>query len=158
MQIKTSMIAMMKTRRNVGRSLQPTWRPGTLLSTFVRMSWLSVRNSKLNWIRILTWVTWGWGINDASGEQSQYLRQVYLTVNTSITDCGCTADYYIQTNVGPRGEDPCSGDSGDTGDLPIWVFTCYISSLFYSGRGASDCQANRWDTDCCWHSQEGMQK
>ena len=54
---------------------------------------------------------------DATGDQSRYLRQVYLTVNTSITDCGCTADYYIQTNVGPRGEDPCSGDSG--GDFPI---------------------------------------
>ena len=59
----------------------------------------------------------GWGVYDATGEQSRYLRQVYLTVNTSITDCGCTADYYIQTNVGPRGEDPCSGDSG--GDFPI---------------------------------------
>ena len=51
---------------------------------------------------------------DATGEQSRYLRQVYLTVNTSITDCHCQEDYYIQTNVGPRGEDPCSGDSGRT--------------------------------------------
>ena len=55
----------------------------------------------------------GWGLYDATGEQSRYLRQVYLTVNTSITDCGCTDDYYIQTNVGPRGQDPCAGDSGN---------------------------------------------
>ena len=54
----------------------------------------------------------GWGVFDATGEQSRYLRQVYLTVNTSITDCGCTDDYLIQTNVGPRGQDPCAGDSG----------------------------------------------
>ena len=54
----------------------------------------------------------GWGVNTAAGDQSRYLRQVYLTVNTSVTDCGCPADYEIQTNVGPRGEDPCAGDSG----------------------------------------------
>ena len=54
----------------------------------------------------------GWGVFDATGDQSRYLRQVYLKVNTSITDCGCTDDYYIQTNVGPRGQDPCAGDSG----------------------------------------------
>ena len=55
----------------------------------------------------------GWGLHDATGEQSRYLRQVWLTVNTSITDCGCPDDYRIQTNVGPRGEDPCAGDSGN---------------------------------------------
>ena len=55
----------------------------------------------------------GWGLHDATGEQSRYLRQVWLTVNTSITDCGCPDDYKIQTNVGPRGQDPCDGDSGN---------------------------------------------
>ena len=54
----------------------------------------------------------GWGVYNAAGEQSRYLRQVYLSVNTSVTDCGCTADYIIQTNIGPRGQDACSGDSG----------------------------------------------
>ena len=49
---------------------------------------------------------------NAAGEQSRYLRLVYPTVNTSITDCDCPEDYEIQTNVGPRGEDPCAGDSG----------------------------------------------
>ena len=56
----------------------------------------------------------GWGLYDATGDQSRYLRQVYLTVNTSVTDCVCPADYYIETNVGPRGQDPCSGDSGSS--------------------------------------------
>ena len=54
----------------------------------------------------------GWGVYDATGDQSRYLRQVYLTVNASVTDCVCPADYKIQTNVGPRGEDACAGDSG----------------------------------------------
>ena len=54
----------------------------------------------------------GWGLYDATGDQSRYLRQVYLSVNTAVTDCVCPADYKIQTNVGPGGEDACAGDSG----------------------------------------------
>ena len=73
----------------------------------------------------------GWGLYDATGDQSRYLRQVYLTVNTSVTDCVCPADYKIQTNVGPRGEDPCAGDSGrmltsffvDLAYLLQWIFS-----------------------------------
>ena len=51
-------------------------------------------------------------MHNAAGDQSRYLRQLYLTVNTTVTDCDCPADYYIQTNIGPRGQDACSGDSG----------------------------------------------
>ena len=73
----------------------------------------------------------GWGLYDASGDQSRYLRQVYLTVNTSITDCDCPEDYHIQTNVGPRGEDPCAGDSGRVLTSFIVDFKHHFMNLVY---------------------------
>ena len=55
----------------------------------------------------------GWGAIDSSGEQSQFPRQVALTYNKT-TDCNCSSIYLLQTNVGPDGQDPCEGDSGQT--------------------------------------------
>ena len=53
----------------------------------------------------------GWGATDRTGEQSRYPRQVDLTLNTT-TDCNCSSIYFLETNVGPKGEDTCEGDSG----------------------------------------------
>ena len=55
----------------------------------------------------------GWGAIDRTGEQSRYPRQVDLTYNKT-TDCNCSSIYFLQTNVGPEGQDPCEGDSGQT--------------------------------------------
>ena len=53
----------------------------------------------------------GWGATDRTGEQSRYPRQVDLTLNTT-TDCNCSSIYFLETNVRPKGEDTCEGDSG----------------------------------------------
>ena len=53
----------------------------------------------------------GWGATDRTGEQSRYPRQVDLTYNRT-TDCTCPSFYFLETNVGPEGQDPCEGDSG----------------------------------------------
>ena len=53
---------------------------------------------------------WGWG---ASVEQSRYPRQVDLTFNAT-SDCNCSSRYFLETNVGPQGQDTCEGDSGQT--------------------------------------------
>ena len=55
----------------------------------------------------------GWGATDRTGEQSRYPRQVDLTYNRT-TDCTCPSFYFLETNVGPEGQDPCEGDSGQT--------------------------------------------
>ena len=55
----------------------------------------------------------GWGATDRSVEQSRYPRQVDLTLNTT-RDCNCSSIYFLETNVGPDGEDTCEGDSGQT--------------------------------------------
>ena len=55
----------------------------------------------------------GWGATDRTGEQSRYPRQVDLTYNRT-TDCTCPSFYFLETNVGPEGQDPCDGDSGQT--------------------------------------------
>ena len=55
----------------------------------------------------------GWGATDRTGEQSRYPRQVDLTYNRT-TDCTCPSFYFLETNVGPEGQDPCEGDSGKT--------------------------------------------
>ena len=49
----------------------------------------------------------GWGIFDNSITQSEHLRQLDLTINST------TRYDEIQTNVGPYGEDVCKGDSGE---------------------------------------------
>ena len=49
----------------------------------------------------------GWGIFDDSVSQSENLRQLDLTINST------TRYDEIQTNVGPYGEDVCQGDSGE---------------------------------------------
>ena len=53
----------------------------------------------------------GWGATDKTGEQSQFPRQVDLTLNKT-TDCDCREQYILETNVGEDNEDTCSGDSG----------------------------------------------
>ena len=53
----------------------------------------------------------GWGATDETGEQSQFPRQVDLTLNKT-TDCDCRDQYILETNVGIDYEDPCRGDSG----------------------------------------------
>ena len=53
----------------------------------------------------------GWGATDRTGEQSRYPRQVDLSLNAT-SDCNCSSIYFLETNVGPNGEDTCEGDSG----------------------------------------------
>ena len=53
----------------------------------------------------------GWGATDETGEQSQFPRQVDLTLNKT-TDCDCRDQYILETNVGEDYQDPCRGDSG----------------------------------------------
>ena len=55
----------------------------------------------------------GWGATDRTGEQSRYPRQLDLTLNAT-SDCNCSSVYFLETNVGPDGEDTCEGDSGQT--------------------------------------------
>ena len=55
----------------------------------------------------------GWGAIDSTGEQSQYPRQVILPFNKT-SNANSSARYFLQTNVGPNGEDTCKGDSGWT--------------------------------------------
>ena len=60
----------------------------------------------------------GWGAIDNSGEQSRYPRQVILPFNMS-SNANSSARYFLQTNVGPNGEDACKGDSGWTLNLKL---------------------------------------
>ena len=62
----------------------------------------------------------GWGATDKTGEQSQFPRQVDLSLNKT-TDCDCREQYILETNVGEDNEDTCSGDSGQT--------SCVITSV-----------------------------
>ena len=49
----------------------------------------------------------GWGATFFSSEQSEFLNQVDVTVNS--TDL---LKFALETNVGVGGKDPCEGDSG----------------------------------------------
>ena len=52
----------------------------------------------------------GWGATEfsfGSGEQSEFLVQLDVTVNSSTS-----YPFMLETNVGPAGADPCLGDSG----------------------------------------------
>merc|ERR1719186_352828 len=51
--------------------------------------------------------TMGWGATFFSSEQSEFLNQVDVTVNS--TDL---FKFALETNVGVGGKDPCEGDSG----------------------------------------------
>ena len=53
----------------------------------------------------------GWGATDQTGAQSRYLRQIDLRPVKPV-DCTCPDFYKLETEVGPDGEDPCTGDSG----------------------------------------------
>ena len=50
----------------------------------------------------------GWGATEFSlgDEQSEFLVQIDVTVHST------SSRYILETNVGPTGADPCSGDSG----------------------------------------------
>merc|ERR1712151_7338 len=65
-----------------------------------------------------TVTTLGWGATEW-GEQSEFLHRLDITVNSS------SHRYQIETNVGPNGADPCSGDSGGPlllrGDDYKWI-------------------------------------
>ena len=45
---------------------------------------------------------------------SRYLQEVRLgfSSNNKRKKCNCEDDYFLETDVGPNGEDTCSGDSG----------------------------------------------
>ena len=60
----------------------------------------------------------GWGAIDKTGEQSQYPRQVILPFNKT-SNANSSARYFLETNVGPDGEDTCKGDSGWTLNFKI---------------------------------------
>ena len=52
----------------------------------------------------------GWGATEFAGGtdlQSEYLLQVDVAINTTTS-----FNFYLQTNVGVNGADPCKGDSG----------------------------------------------
>ena len=51
--------------------------------------------------------TIGWGATEYSPSQSQFPLEITLKVATSTH-----LHYFIQTKVGPNGEDTCKGDSG----------------------------------------------
>ena len=55
----------------------------------------------------------GYGIVDANEESSPYLKEVDLTLYSTV-DCVCPNNYLLQTNVGPDGQDTCAGDSGQS--------------------------------------------
>ena len=55
----------------------------------------------------------GWGAFDKTGQQSQYLRRVELSLNKT-KDCVCKAFYFLETNVGLDNQDTCGGDSGES--------------------------------------------
>ena len=54
----------------------------------------------------------GWGAYDNRMQPSTYLRQVELTLNYDVTHDPRTDKYFLLTNVGPKGQDTCAGDSG----------------------------------------------
>ena len=68
----------------------------------------------------------GWGAIDNTGEQSQYPRQVILPFNHT-SNANSSARYFLETNVGPNGEDTCKGDSGWTLNL-YSPWNCYFST------------------------------
>ena len=68
----------------------------------------------------------GWGAIDKTGEQSQYPRQVILPFNKT-SNANSSARYFLETNVGPDGEDTCKGDSGWTLNL-YFLWNCYFST------------------------------
>ena len=49
-----------------------------------------------------------------TNKPSRYLQEVRLgfSSNNKEQRCNCEDDYFLETDVGPNGEDTCSGDSG----------------------------------------------
>ena len=104
-----------KKQTDVGRSDQLVWLLMTRLSMNSHFSRQLVSsqiiqfliNNKFNYTIIMT----GWGAIDETGDQSQFPRQITLPYNFS-TNANKSTRYFLETNVGPDGEDTCEGDSG----------------------------------------------
>ena len=49
-----------------------------------------------------------------TNKPSRYLQEVRLgfSSNNKEQRCNCEDDYFLETDVGPNGEDTCQGDSG----------------------------------------------